>query len=433
MQLILFLTGLAIGLGLWMWQKFCTEYFFGKMPQDISHGYSKSDLPIIPQLQGHIELLEQEKLELHAKLRDQQELLDLAPTAFLHVNRDNQLKWCNQQARQLLSLQRWQPGQVKLLLKKLVNSYELDQLIEQTRSYQQPQVSEWVYYPSLDCALTISKVKSLLVRASSFPLANGEVVVFIENRQSLLDISKERDRVFSDLAHELRTPLTSIRLVVETLQNRLESPLSGLVNRLLREVDRLIHLVQRCLDLSQLETKPSMDLNCQPIELRSLVLEVWETLEAIAQGRHIQISETGGDNMLIHADKSRMYQVFLNLLDNAIKYSPDGGTIKLKTETIITDEGRWLSINIIDAGRGFAETDLPNVFDRFFRGDQSRIRYCSEDETRVELIEGSGLGLAIVQQIIMAHGGSIKALNDTHTGGARLQLILPARIANPET
>ena len=176
-----------------------------------------------------------------------------------------------------------------------------------------------------------------------------------------------------------------------------------------------------------------MDLNYQPIELRSLILEVWKTLEPIAQGRHIQISETGGDNMLIHVDKSRMYQVFLNLLDNAIKYSPDGGTIKLKTETTITDEGEWLSINIIDAGRGFAETDLPNVFDRFFRGDQSRIRYCSEDKTRVELIEGNGLGLAIVQQIVMAHGGSIKALNDIHTGGARLQLILPARIANPET
>lgn len=432
MQLLLFFTGLFIGLGLWMWQKFRTERFFGKMPQDISHGYTKSNLPIIPQLQGHIELLEQEKLELHAKLRDQQELLDLAPTAFLHVNSDNQLKWCNQQARQLLSLQRWRPGQVKLLL-KLVRSYELDQLIEQTRSYQQPQVGEWVYYPSFDYALTMSKVKSLLVRASSFPFANGEVVVFIENRQSLLDISKERDRVFSDLAHELRTPLTSIRLVVETLQNRLESPLSGLVNRLLREVDRLIHLVQRWLDLTQLETKSSMGLNCQPIELRSLILEVWETLEPIAQRRHIQISETGGDNMLIHADKSRMYQVFLNLLDNAIKYSPNGGTIKLKTENTIIDEERWLSINIIDAGRGFAETELPNVFDRFFRGDQSRTRSCSEDGIGVDLMEGNGLGLAIVQQIVMAHGGSIKALNDTHTGGARLQIMLPARVANSET
>ena len=128
-----------------------------------------------------------------------------------------------------------------------------------------------------------------------------------------------------------------------------------------------------------------------------------------------------------------MYQVFLNLLDNAIKYSPNGGTIKLKTENTIIDEERWLSINIIDAGRGFAETELPNVFDRFFRGDQSRTRSCSEDGIGVDLMEGNGLGLAIVQQIVMAHGGSIKALNDTHTGGARLQIILPARVANSET
>ena len=432
MQLTFFFTGLAVGLGLWMWQKLRTERYLGKMPHNLPSRYSESDLPLIPQLQNHIYFLEQEKSELQAKLRDHQALLDLSPIAFLQVNEDNQLLWCNQQARKLLNLQRWQPEQVRLLL-ELVRSYELDQLIEQTRNYQQPQLSEWVHYPSCDRATTMLEVKSLLVRASGFPLVNGEVAVFIENRQSLVDMSKARDRAFSDLAHELRTPLTSIRLVVETLQNRLESPLSSLVTRLLQEVDRLINLVQSWLDLTQLETNSSMSLNCQPLELRSLILSVWETLEPIAQRRQIQISEVGGNNVLVHADKSRMYQVFLNLLDNAIKYSPNGGTIQVETETTIRDEQPWLSINIIDAGKGFAEADLPNVFDRFFRGDQSRTRSQSKNGNGIAVMEGSGLGLAIVQQIIVAHGGYIQALNEPHAGGAKLQIILPMEVANSAT
>ncbi|NRB08601.1 MAG: PAS domain-containing sensor histidine kinase [Richelia sp.] len=434
MQLTFFFAGLAVGLGLWMWQKLRTERYLGKMPQNLPSRYSESDLPLIPQLQNHIYFLEQEKLELQAKLQDHQALVDLAPIAFLQVNEDNQLLWCNQQARQLLNLQRWQPEQVRLLL-ELVRSYELDQLIEQTRNYQKSQLGEWVYYPSCDRATTMLKVKSSLVRASGFPLVNGEVAVFIENRQSLVDISKARDRAFSDLAHELRTPLTSIRLVVETLQSRLESPLSSLVSRLLQEVDRLINLVQSWLDLTQLETNSSMSLNCQPLELRTLILSVWETLEPIAERRQIQIYEIGGNNVLIHADKSRMYQVFLNLLDNAIKYSPNGGTVQVKTETTIRDEQPWLSINIIDAGKGFADSDLPNVFDRFFRGDQSRTRNRSSSKhgNGIAIMEGSGLGLAIVQQIIMAHGGYIQALNDPHTGGAKLQIVMPMEVANSVT
>jgi two-component system phosphate regulon sensor histidine kinase PhoR len=432
MQLLLFFAGLAVGMGFWLWQKLHTDRYLGKIPKDFALRYSQIELPLIPQLQHHISFLENEQLQLQEKLYNYQNLLDLAPIAYLHVDEDNQLLWCNQQAQQMLDLQRWQPGQVRLLL-ELVRSYELDQLIEQTRDRQQLQVGEWVYHPSCDHGTTMLKVKSSLVRGSSFPLANGEVAVFLENRQPLLDVSKARDRAFSDLAHELRTPLTSIRLVVETLQTRLGAPLNRLVSRLLQEVDRLINLVQSWLELTQLETNAGLILNRQPIELRSLILCVWENLEPLAQRRQIRMSETGCENILINVDKSRIYQVFLNLLDNAIKYSPNGGTIQIETKTIIRNDQPLLVINIIDCGEGFAQTDLSNVFDRFYRGDQSRARFPSSNGTGMTAKEGSGLGLAIVQQIIMAHGGSITALNDPHTGGARLQILLPMEVVNSLT
>ncbi|MDJ0619285.1 MAG: PAS domain-containing sensor histidine kinase [Calothrix sp. MO_192.B10] len=432
MQLLLFLAGLALGLCFWMWQKVHTDRYLGKVPKNLARRFSRIELPLIPQLHNQITFLEQQQLNLQQQVYNYKNLLDVAPIAYLHVDEDNQLLWCNQQAKHMLSLQRWQPGQLRLLL-ELVRSYELDRLIEQTRDRQQSQVGEWVYHPSCDHDADVSNIKSLTIRGSSFPLANREVAVFLENLQPLLEVNKARDRAFSDLAHELRTPLTSIRLVVETLQARLDAPFNRLVSRLLQEVDRLIHLVQSWLELTQLETSTSISLHRQPIELRSLIYSVWETLEPLAKHRQIQISDIDCENILINVDKSRMYQVFLNLLDNAIKYSPNGGNIYINTEAIIRNQQPLLGINIIDSGEGFADTDLPNVFERFYRGDESRARFQTTNGNGSAVMEGSGLGLAIVKQIIVAHGGSIQAMNDPHTRGAKLQILLPQEVANPLT
>ncbi|WP_088241506.1 PAS domain-containing sensor histidine kinase [Calothrix rhizosoleniae] len=424
MQLILFLTGLAVGLGLWMWQKLQTERYLGKVPKNFAPRSSGGELPLIHQLQHKITVLEQQKLGLQQQLHDYQQLLDLAPIAYLHVDEDNQLLLCNHHAKQMLSLQRWQSGKLRLLL-ELVRSYELDRLIEQTRKRQEFQSAEWVYHPSCDHDATGVNMESLAIRGYSFPLVNGEVAVFLENRQPLLDVHKARDRAFSDLAHELRTPLTSIRLVVETLQDRLDAPFNRLVNRLLQEVDRLIDLVQRWLELTQLETNASITLHRQPVELRSLILSVWETLEPLAKRRQIHISDTNCEEVWINVDSSQMYQVFLNLLDNAIKYTPDGGTIHINTETMIKNNQPLLGVNIIDSGKGFADKDLPNVFERFYRGDESRVRLQEKAGNGNTLIAGSGLGLAIVRQIVLAHEGFIQAMNDPQTGGAKLRILLP--------
>jgi len=109
---------------------------------------------------------------------------------------------------------------------------------------------------------------------SSWPLPEGASGCIPGNRQPLVDLS-QRDRWVSDLAHELRTPLTSIRLS-RNLQEQLQPPIRQWIDRLLPEVDRLINLVQSWLELSQLEANPSKQLNCQPVELRSLIQSVWE-------------------------------------------------------------------------------------------------------------------------------------------------------------
>ena len=419
-----FFLGLVVGLGFWVWQQVHLNWYLERLLQPLnsrSHETNNIKLLLRPRLRQDMFMVNKQRQDLQQSLSMYQELLNFAPVGYLQVDEENQLLWCNQQAREILYLQRWQPGQVRLLL-ELVRSYELDQLIEQTRDWQKPQVQEWVFHPACEDAREMTAVKSMFLRASSLPLPTGQVGVFLENCQSVLDMKQERDRSFSDLAHELRTPLTAIRLVVETLQTRLEPPLDRWVNRLMQEVDRLINLVQSWLELTQMENNPTMQLNLEMVEMRSLIISAWETLEPIAQRQSLSINYSGLESIHIQADKSRLYQIFVNLLDNSIKYSPPTTTIDIETKIISTNNGQTLEINIIDSGVGFAVADLPHVFERFYRGDKARYRSPVNEVNSTTGIAGSGLGLAIVQQIVIAHGGVIQAMNHPETGGAWIQV-----------
>ncbi|MEH2423374.1 MAG: PAS domain-containing sensor histidine kinase [Nostoc sp.] len=432
MLLLGFFLGLAVGIGFWVWQQVQLNRYLGRLLRPLTSHSDKMGLLLFPALRQEIAMVKQQGQDLQQSLQTYQDLLDFAPVGYLQVDEENQLLWCNRQAQEILYLQRWQPEQVRLLL-ELVRSYELDHLIEQTRDRQKPQTREWIFHPSCDDAQEMATIKSLALRGSSLPLPNGQVGVFLENRQPLLDINQIRDRSFSDLAHELRTPLTSIRLVVETLQTRLEPPLNRWVNRLMQEVDRLINLVQSWLELTQMEANPNMQLQAKAVELRSLIASVWETLEPLAQHQHLSLAYSGPENLWIKADKARIYQVFLNLLDNSIKYSLPSTSIHVEAKILSTkDNDRAspiLEINLIDSGVGFSEADLPHVFERFYRGDKART-HSPQDGNSIGAIVGNGLGLAIVEQILLAHGGSIKAMNHPETGGAWMQLQFHEVMAN---
>ena len=428
MTLLAFFLGLAIGIGFWFWQKSQLNKKLLFLLRTFQSEDKEISLPILPRLRREFAIQQQQRQELQAQLQNWQHLLEIAPLGYLQVDEENQLLWCNEQARQLLGLERWEPGQVRLLL-ELVRSYELDYLIEQTRERQQPEVREWVFHPPCADAAAMSGLRSLTLRAFSWPLSEGQVGVFLENRQPLVDLSQASDRWVSDLAHELRTPLTSIRLVVENLQAQLELPMRGWVERLVPEVDRLIKLVQTWLELSQLEAKPSKQLSYKPVELRSLIQSVWHTLEPLAQPHHLSLTYSGPE-ICLKADESRLYRMFLNLLDNSIKYSPFQGTIRVAVNLLPSqDAPKQVQINIIDSGPGFPEADLPHVFERLYRGDSARARQPVSLEAS-PVSTGSGLGLAIVRQIILSHGGSVKARNHPETGGAWLQVEIPYTMAD---
>ena len=428
-----FVLGLSIGLCIYGAQ----QYRYKQQLKSMLRSYMGSEdkdvsLPLQSLIRRELSELDRQRQKLEQDKRTWQELIEQAPIGYLQVDRENQLLGCNQTAKELLKIDARRSVRVRLLL-ELVRSYDLDRLIELTRNTQGCQTKEWIFYftryvspQKLEWETNIDRplekvVESIALKGHGFPLSNGQVGVFIENRQPLVDLSQSRDRTFSDLTHELRTPLTSISLVAENLLRRLQDPERKWVEQMLQETNRLIELVQEWLDLTQLQAAPNKALKYETVKIYDLVQSVWQTLEPIAKRQNVNLSYNGDRHIVISADRSRLIQVFLNLLDNAIKHNPPGKEILVRVTPEYSDEHlNKLKIDVIDSGRGFNASDLPHIFERLYRGDKSRVR-----EKQNSSADGSGLGLAIVEQIIQAHSGQIRAKNHPEIGGAWLEIILP--------
>jgi two-component system phosphate regulon sensor histidine kinase PhoR len=417
-----FLAGLAIGiLPLTIYRNHLSSRI-DRLARDLPPNESAVDLSMMSRLSMRIAHDQAQTEQLERRLDVLKQIVHLAPIGYLQVDEENQLIWCNTAASQLLGINQGDDYAPRLLL-ELVRSYELDSLIEKSREKGQPHQREWTLYPVSANAENLSQAKSTPIRGLAFPLPAGEVGVFLEDRQEAMTLSQQRDRWTSDVAHELKTPLTSIRLVAETLQSRLDEPNRQWVDRLLNETIRLSRLVQDLLDLSQLDLNPAQRLRLKQTDLIKLIYEAWQSLEPIAREKRVQLHYSGLESVIIRADEARMHRVFLNLLDNSLKYSPHQSIIRITT-TLHDQAKPKIQVDLIDAGAGFPEDAIEHVFERFYRADPSRVRSAQGREI-MQPTGGSGLGLAIVRQIIEAHQGSVRAQNHPETGGAWLQLVMP--------
>ncbi|MEY2984516.1 MAG: hypothetical protein RLZZ568_1133 [Cyanobacteriota bacterium] len=347
-----------------------------------------------------------------------QGVMDLSPLGYLLIDGDNHLAWCNEAAQSLLQIRGWQRGERRLFL-EFIRSYELDQLIERTRQNQAPQSQEWSFFPPLKATINVKNPlvpASIFLKGYGYPLAGGQVAIFVENQQMLAELRQGRDQAFSDLAHELRTPLTAIALIAERLQSRLATADQSWIDRQLKEVGRLQNLVESWLYLTQITTNPNLYLEFESLDLHRLLILTWERLWPIASQKQIQLDYQGPETLTLVGDSDRLMQVLTNLLDNALKHSPPNSTIWVRGN----QDNQRIYLTLRDQGQGFNPKDLPYIFERLYRGDSSRARLEPERQR-----QGSGLGLAIAQEIVTAHGGILGAQNDPEQGGAVFTLELP--------
>jgi len=386
---------------------------------------------------------QQRQLQYLGTSRDSLErVLLMAPVGYLQVDDENQLIWCNDEANRLLRINQPMAGsaQRRRLLLEVARSYELDALIEEARESKTCCQRDWMLYQISPDPFYPKEEPTYPLRGYAVPLDNGEVGVFLENRQEEALLVQQRDRWTSDVAHELKTPLTSIRLVAETLQPRIDPSLRSWLDRLVNETIRLSNLVEDLLNLSRLQGDQAQGLNRQPVDLPQLIYRAWQSLEPLAQVKHLTLDYDGPDRYLTQLDETLFHRVLLNLIDNAIKHSPSKAAIYVRLQPgaegstaqalpLAATQDR-LCLEVIDLGPGFDPKDLPYIFDRFYRADPSRRREATLFNPDTALTSpggsrGSGLGLAIVSQIVEAHGGTIEATNHPEVGGAWLRLYLP--------
>ncbi|MDX3453518.1 HAMP domain-containing sensor histidine kinase [Streptomyces sp. ME02-8801-2C] len=231
-------------------------------------------------------------------------------------------------------------------------------------------------------------------------------------------LEEQRKVMVSDVAHELRTPLSNIRGWLEAAHDGLAQPDPAFVSSLLEEAVQLQHLINDLQDLGAADAG-ALRLHRKPVRIDELLGQVASAHQGLAETAGVSLTvlpTTGPGLPLLDADPVRLRQTVSNLLSNAVRHTPAGGRVTLRS--YVTDTGEQLAVEVSDTGTGIPAADLPYVFDRFWRAEKSRSRSTG----------GSGLGLAIVLKLAEAHGGTVD-VTSTEGEGATFTLRLPTAAA----
>jgi len=218
------------------------------------------------------------------------------------------------------------------------------------------------------------------------------IEAFNQTLERLETLFTSQQRFLADVSHELRTPLTVIKGNVG-LMRRMKSLDEESLTSIDQEAGRLTRLVGGLLLLAQAESG-SASFNMKPVELDTLLLDVFQEMNVLA-GEKVELQLTEIDQIQVNGDRDRLKQVLLNLVGNAIQYTPQGGDVFLSLGKV-AEQARLI---IRDTGPGIPAVDLPHIFDRFYRAEKSRTRGKTT---------GFGLGLSIAHWIVEKHGGSIE-------------------------
>ncbi len=251
--------------------------------------------------------------------------------------------------------------------------------------------------------ITASNLELRLPRSQN----NDEIARLIDTLNDMiarLEQSFAQVRQFtSDASHELKTPLA---ILMGELGVALRRPMSteeyqSTLASCLEEVERLTNVVQGLLELSRAETG-QVTIERKPVRLSTLVADVCDDVLLMAEGKHIALTTDIDQDVSITGDRVRLHQAILNIVENAVKYTPEGGSVRV--ELLAIDGSARLLVS--DTGIGIAAEDLPHIYDRFYRVDKAR----SKD------IQGTGLGLAIVKWILDAHQATIDVVSTEGAG-----------------
>lgn len=346
------------------------------------------------------ENLEQESKRLHS-------ILSYMTDGVLATNRRGQITMINDMAKRQLGVESDDALNQNILeLLKIEDEYELRDLITQS-----PEMM--IYSQNVNGEYISLRVRFALIRRES-GFISGLVAVLHDTTEQEKE-ERERRLFVSNVSHELRTPLTSVKSYLEALdEGALYEPVApDFIKVSLNETNRMMRMVTDLLHLSRIDNATS-HLDVELINFTAFITFILNRFDKMRSQDQEKKYELVRDypitSVWIEIDTDKMTQVIDNILNNAIKYSPDGGKITVTMKT--TDDQMILSIS--DQGLGIPKEDLPKIFDRFYRVDKARSRAQG----------GTGLGLAIAKEIIKQHNGFIWAKSE-YGKGSTFTIVLP--------
>jgi two-component system phosphate regulon sensor histidine kinase PhoR len=245
---------------------------------------------------------------------------------------------------------------------------------------------------------------------SMVPLASGnEFVIVLHDITQIKNLEKKKKEFVANVSHELRTPLTAIKGFAETLEDETSKNGRHFLEVIKNNADRLIHIVQDLLLLSQLEEK-EFKIETDKTDIKAIIESAAKIFETKAKEKNIAININMPEKVRpIESDEFRLEQVFVNLIDNAVKYTDKGSV-----DVSLKQDKEQTTITVSDTGIGIPKESLPFIFERFYVVDKSRTRKSG----------GTGLGLAIVKHIVLLHNGSIK-VDSVSGAGSTFTIVLP--------
>ena len=349
--------------------------------------------------------LTQENLEQESKRLNS--ILSYMTDGVLATNRRGQITMINDMAKKQLGVQKEDVLNKSILeLLKIEDEYELRDLITQIPELTIDSQDVNGEYLSL-------RVRFALVRRES-GFISGLVAVLHDTTEQEKE-ERERRLFVSNVSHELRTPLTSVKSYLEALdEGALYDPVApDFIKVSLDETNRMMRMVTDLLHLSRIDNA-STQLDVELINFTAFITFILNRFDKMRsqddEKKYELVRDYPINSVWIEIDTDKMTQVIDNILNNAIKYSPDGGKITVSMKT--TDDQMILSIK--DQGLGIPKQDLPKIFDRFYRVDRARSRAQG----------GTGLGLAIAKEIIKQHNGFIWAKSE-YGKGSTFTIVLP--------
>ena len=346
------------------------------------------------------ENLEQESKRLHS-------ILSYMTDGVLATNRRGQIIMINDMAKRQLGVERDDALNQNILeLLKIEEEYELRDLITQS-----PELM--IYSQNVNGEYISLRVRFALIRRES-GFISGLVAVLHDTTEQEKE-ERERRLFVSNVSHELRTPLTSVKSYLEALdEGALTEPVApDFIKVSLDETNRMMRMVTDLLHLSRIDNETS-HLDVELINFTAFITFILNRFDKMKsqdeEKKYELVRDYPINSVWIEIDTDKMTQVIDNILNNAIKYSPDGGKITVTMKTTVDQ----MILSISDQGLGIPKQDLPKIFDRFYRVDRARSRAQG----------GTGLGLAIAKEIIKQHKGFIWAKSE-YGKGSTFTIVLP--------